>query len=331
MSLRQKIRSSALRATAAVAFVEVTTHIPSEGKSSLTYHYLFDHFITPWGRRLFDPEGAHHLALEVVRKGWAPRLSREGNTDENGRVNMKVEIGKEGTGRRLQFPGPIGLAAGFDKNGTAISGLFDLGFSFVEIGSVTPLPQPGNAKPRSFRLVEDRGVINRFGFNSEGAEKVKGHLSEYREEFGGRGSGRDAGILAETKESTKQEDLVVTEKEGETDHNNRSASGTLGSELTFKLKSEPPNKMLEKVTNSCLWALGWAWNKVMTSTPRTGVLGVNLGKNKTSEDEVGVSCWYSIFLVVYSFKKPATNVSLHPISRTTQLESVNSVPTQTTL
>jgi dihydroorotate dehydrogenase len=179
--------------------------------------------------------------------------------------------------------------------------------------------------------VEDRGVINRFGFNSEGAEKVKGHLSEYREEFGGRGSGRDAGILAETKESTKQEDLVVTEKEGETDHNNRSASGTLGSELTFKLKSEPPNKMLEKVTNSCLWALGWAWNKVMTSTPRTGVLGVNLGKNKTSEDEVGVSCWYSIFLVVYSFKKPATNVSLHPISRTTQLESVNSVPTQTTL
>ena len=100
---------------------------------------------------------------------------------------MKVEIGNQGQ-RKLILPGVIGLAAGFDKNGTAIRGCFDLGFSFVEIGSVTPLRQPGNDKPRSFRLTEDKGVINRFGFNSDGVDKVRERLEEYRIEFGGRGS-----------------------------------------------------------------------------------------------------------------------------------------------
>lgn len=229
-------------AAAAVALVEVTTHLPSEGRSSLTYHYLFDHFITPLGRRLFDPEGAHHLALDVVRWGWAPRLSREGGADES-RLNTKVEIGSGD--RRLQFPGPIGLAAGFDKNGFAIPGLFDLGFSSVEIGSVTPMPQPGNPRPRSFRLMEDRGVINRFGFNSEGVDKVKEHLRDYRAEFGGRGN-----------------ETVGTVTNGEEKNQNE--------------------------VNYFLWAVGWAWSRIMTTKSRTGVLGVNLGKNKTSMDEVGV-------------------------------------------
>jgi len=242
MALQQKLRSAALRATAAITFVEVTTHLPSEGRSSLTYHHLFDHFITPLGRRLFDPEDAHHLALEVVRAGLAPRISAEGRSTDglyDGRVDMTVTLdmggGKKSSDvkrrKKLQFPGPIGLAAGFDKNGTAIQGLFDMGFSFVEIGSVTPLPQPGNAKPRSFRLVEDRGVINRFGFNSDGVERVAEHLQDYFD--GLKGVNQD-----------------------------------------------------EKNANSFLWALGWAWNKIMKSKPRTGVLGVNLGKNKTSDDEV---------------------------------------------
>lgn len=67
---------------------------------------------------------------------------------------------------------PIGIAAGFDKHGDAVIGLRKLGFSIVEIGSVTPEPQPGNPKPRVFRLPEDEAVINRYGFNSEGHEKV---------------------------------------------------------------------------------------------------------------------------------------------------------------
>lgn len=71
-----------------------------------------------------------------------------------------------------ELKNPIGIAAGFDKHGDAVLGLKDLGFSIVEIGSVTPEPQPGNPKPRVFRLPEDEAVINRYGFNSEGHDKV---------------------------------------------------------------------------------------------------------------------------------------------------------------
>ncbi len=77
-------------------------------------------------------------------------------------------------GRR--FPNPLGLAAGFDKDAEAVDGLLGLGFGFVEIGSVTPLPQPGNDKPRVFRLPEARAVINRYGFNSEGLEAAAARL-----------------------------------------------------------------------------------------------------------------------------------------------------------
>mmetsp|Transcript_26961 Transcript_26961/g.63971 ORF Transcript_26961/g.63971 Transcript_26961/m.63971 type:complete len:156 (-) Transcript_26961:220-687(-) len=152
------LKSAALRAGLGIAVVEVTTHLPSEGRSSETYHYLFDSFITPAARKILSPEYAHNVALEVTRLNLAPRLSRDGSSSHG--VNMAVTLSGSNT-RRLEFDGPIGLAAGFDKNGTAIAGLFDVGFSFVEIGSVTPLPQPGNSKPRSFRLLEDSGVINR--------------------------------------------------------------------------------------------------------------------------------------------------------------------------
>lgn len=77
------------------------------------------------------------------------------------------------------FPNPIGIAAGFDKNAEAMEGLLDVGFGFVEIGSVTPKGQPGNPKPRVFRLTEDRGVINRYGFNSDGIPPVAKRLESY--------------------------------------------------------------------------------------------------------------------------------------------------------
>jgi dihydroorotate dehydrogenase len=81
-------------------------------------------------------------------------------------------------GRRL--PNPIGLAAGFDKNAEVIEAMFGLGFGAVEVGSVTPLPQPGNPRPRVFRLLEDEGVINRLGFNNEGVEEMAMRLKAYR-------------------------------------------------------------------------------------------------------------------------------------------------------
>ena len=76
----------------------------------------------------------------------------------------------------LRFPSPVGIAAGFDKNAVAVDGLLRMGFGFVEIGTVTPRPQAGNPRPRLFRLAEDRAVINRMGFNNEGAHAVAARL-----------------------------------------------------------------------------------------------------------------------------------------------------------
>src|SRR6185369_7718949 len=77
----------------------------------------------------------------------------------------------------LTFPNPVGLAAGFDKNAEVPDALLRLGFGFVEAGGVTPRPQPGNPRPRLFRLDADEGVINRFGFNSDGLEAVSRRLA----------------------------------------------------------------------------------------------------------------------------------------------------------
>ena len=76
----------------------------------------------------------------------------------------------------LDFPNPIGLAAGFDKNAEVISSMFSLGFGFIEVGTITPLPQNGNPKPRVFRLEEDKGIINSLGFNNKGILKAKKNL-----------------------------------------------------------------------------------------------------------------------------------------------------------
>lgn len=87
----------------------------------------------------------------------------------------------------LHFPNPVGLAAGFDKDGRHIRGLACLGFGFIEVGTVTPLPQDGNPKPRLFRLPADRALINRMGFNNEGLDALTERLKKWREEPRSRG------------------------------------------------------------------------------------------------------------------------------------------------
>ncbi|XP_055694908.1 dihydroorotate dehydrogenase (quinone), mitochondrial [Lutzomyia longipalpis] len=89
----------------------------------------------------------------------------------------------------IALSNPVGIAAGFDKQAEAVSGLHKIGFGFVEIGSVTPEPQPGNPKPRCFRLVEDKAIINRFGFNSDGHDKVLERIEKLRK------NGSFAGVL----------------------------------------------------------------------------------------------------------------------------------------
>lgn len=106
---------------------------------------------------LLDPEDAHGLALAALK--FTPHF---GGTRASGPLATTVA--------GLSFPNPLGMAAGFDKNAEVPDALLALGFGFAEVGSITPLAQPGNPRPRLFRLSEDRAVINRMGFNNAGAE-----------------------------------------------------------------------------------------------------------------------------------------------------------------
>ncbi|KAJ6807431.1 dihydroorotate dehydrogenase (quinone), mitochondrial isoform X1 [Iris pallida] len=159
---------------------------------------------------LLDAETAHYLAVSAASHGWIPREKRPDPTI----------LGLEVWGRK--FSNPIGLAAGFDKNAEAVEGLLGLGFGFMEVGSVTPVPQEGNPKPRIFRLPQDGAIINRCGFNSEGIQVVAKRLGA---QHGKR----------------KMEDTT------------RSSSSS-SDEVKHGGKAGP------------------------------GILGVNIGKNKTSED-----------------------------------------------
>ena len=114
----------------------------------------------------FDPETAHNLAIQSLKLNLTPNLMNENKDDPMFRTNL---FGKE-------IDNPIGIAAGFDKNAEVYNPLFKLGFGFVEVGTVTPLKQYGNPKPRVFRLVEDQALINRLGFNNLGAEDVSNRI-----------------------------------------------------------------------------------------------------------------------------------------------------------
>ncbi|MFT4235994.1 MAG: quinone-dependent dihydroorotate dehydrogenase [Microbacterium sp.] len=135
----------------------------------MLYDLLFRHVLTR-----FTPETAHHLGMTAIRVlgskplAWAVRAATR--PDEALRVRA---LG-------LDFPSPFGMAAGFDKNVVGVAGLDALGFGHVEVGTLTAVPQPGNPRPRLFRLVDDRAFVNRMGFNNDGAEAAARHLAKLR-------------------------------------------------------------------------------------------------------------------------------------------------------
>lgn len=116
--------------------------------------------------RNIDPETAHGLALKALNTGLGPR---------SGPVTSSR---LRNTVAGLDMPNPIGLAAGFDKNATALKPLAQTGFGFLEVGAATPRPQPGNPKPRLFRLSDDQAAINRFGFNNDGMDAIADRLAK---------------------------------------------------------------------------------------------------------------------------------------------------------
>ena len=116
--------------------------------------------------RRIDSETAHGLALKALNTGLGPR----GGPFTSDRLRTQFA--------GLDLPNPVGLAAGFDKNATALNALARTGFGFLEVGAATPRPQPGNPKPRLFRLTEDQAAINRFGFNNDGMEAIGTRLAQ---------------------------------------------------------------------------------------------------------------------------------------------------------
>ncbi|KAM4597092.1 dihydroorotate dehydrogenase (quinone), mitochondrial [Fundulus diaphanus] len=120
--------------------------------------------LMPLLQRFVGPETAHVLSVKMIGLGLVP-LNRYQDP-----ASLEVNV------LGLKFKNPVGIAAGFDKNGEAVDGLYKLGFGFVEVGTITPKPQEGNPKPRVFRLTADQAVINRYGFNSCGLAEVHTRL-----------------------------------------------------------------------------------------------------------------------------------------------------------
>ena len=137
--------------------------------------YMYKHLIRPILFR-FNPETAHNLtfsALSILRHiPFARSIMRAVYKRESPSLEKEV-FG-------LKFPNPVGLAGGLDKNGEYYNDMANFGFGFVEIGSLTPLPQDGNAKPRCFRVPQDKAIINRFGINNKGVKNAVEHLKKER-------------------------------------------------------------------------------------------------------------------------------------------------------
>lgn len=113
-----------------------------------------------------DPERAHDLSIQALRLGLVPL---PGSPITSDRLRTRLA--------GLDLPNPVGLAAGYDKNGKAVAPLMRAGFGFLELGAATPRPQPGNPKPRLFRLEDDAAIINRFGFNNDGAQIIASRMA----------------------------------------------------------------------------------------------------------------------------------------------------------
>jgi len=140
---------------------------------------------------LFPPESVHHFSMQLLKLGCKIRFIRQIISSQFSFNDPALQRNLLG----LHFINPVGLAAGFDKNALYLQALKALGFGFVEIGTVTPLPQKGNEKPRVFRLKKDRALINRMGFNNDGAPVVAARLRAWKQGPENKGKNAEARFL----------------------------------------------------------------------------------------------------------------------------------------
>ncbi|RFU39985.1 quinone-dependent dihydroorotate dehydrogenase [Actinomadura logoneensis] len=168
----------------------------------MLYSLLFRHVIA----RFMDAEDIHHLTMRALRgiqatPGAAPLLRR---------VFAPRDPALRVAALGLEFPGPLGLAAGFDKDAVAYEALGAFGFGHVEIGTLTGRPQPGNPRPRLFRLLPDRAVVNRMGFNNRGSSDAAERLRARRRTAGGTIVGVNIGKTKAVPESEAAADYVAS-------------------------------------------------------------------------------------------------------------------------
>ena len=130
---------------------------------------FYKYFVMP-SVRLLDAETAHKTAVQMARWKLVP----------SGTIAVADQNVLHTSVWGIDFKSPVGLAAGFDKHAECMDGMLQMGFAFVEVGSITPKEQPGNPQPRVFRLLEDNAVINRYGFNSRGVEYARNNLLQRR-------------------------------------------------------------------------------------------------------------------------------------------------------
>lgn len=183
------------------------------------YRWLFDHVAVK-----VDAEKAHRVGFAalraagpVLRAATTVQLQRhDRRSGGSGATTVQLLRSRPVKALGIEFPGPLGLAAGFDKNAEGIDALAALGFSFVEVGTVTGEPQPGNPTPRLFRLPKDRAVVNRMGFNNDGAEVVAERLA--RRKVKGRGADVVVGVnIGKTKAVPEDDaDAVIADYEKST-------------------------------------------------------------------------------------------------------------------
>jgi len=126
------------------------------------------------------PEAAHYTTMNLLQQACKVGFLKKMLQDQFSQLHPSLQTEQFG----LVFKNPVGLGAGFDKNARYLTELEALGFGFVEIGTVTPKPQKGNEKPRLFRLVKDKALINRMGFNNEGVEAITERLKQWRQKTG---------------------------------------------------------------------------------------------------------------------------------------------------
>jgi dihydroorotate dehydrogenase len=217
---------------------------------------------------------AHNAAIFFARHGFAPRCRPPTSVEQ--RVNLKMNLWG------LEFASPIGLAAGFDKDGLVVQEMIDLGFDFVEVGTVTPLPQSGNPeRPRMWRIPLERAIVNRYGFNNAGSQAVREnlerYLATYREQEPQQQQQESSGTKATR---TAPAGTTTTTTESATSSNDPGAAVPA---------AEPPSDPDESVVSrSAHVALRSVIRWVTSYQHRSGIVGVSLGKNRDTPESDAV-------------------------------------------